>query len=73
MEEQFIGCGETQPRGDRPGIYNTGSLRHLLCRMWLLEQLLRYLTKVVDETNGRVLFQWIINAIISKCNYKRSF
>jgi hypothetical protein len=30
--------------------------------MWFLEQLLWYLTEVVDETDRCVLLQWIIDA-----------
>lgn len=37
MEEQLVRRGDAQPRCNGPGIYNAGSLRHLLRWMRLLE------------------------------------
>lgn len=64
MEEQFVGRGNAQARSYRSGIYNASSLRHLLRWMRFFEQLLGYLTEVVDETDSRIFLQRIINAAI---------
>lgn len=37
MEEQFVRRSDAQSRSNGPGVYNAGSLRHLLRRMRLLE------------------------------------
>lgn len=64
MEEQFVGRGDAQTRSDRSGIYDAGPLRHLLRRVRLFEQLLGYLAEIVDETDGRVLLQRIVDTAI---------
>lgn len=62
MEEQFVRRGDAQSGGDGSRIYNAGPLCHFLRWMRLLEQLLRYLTEIVNKTDSRVLFQRIVDA-----------
>lgn len=63
LVEHLLYGGDSGGLGERPGIYDGRALaRQLLAGVGLAEQLLGDLAKVVDETDGCIFLQRIVNA-----------
>lgn len=64
MEKQLVHLRHATDRNHWIRFYHRLSVRlHLFTGMRSLEQLFGNLTKVIDESNGGILFQWIVNVI----------